>query len=60
METKKLAAFSFITGNPSKLKNRFYWILLHKKPRLKRVLNEVLWIYMILSGTKRNFHFYQK
>lgn len=41
METKKLAAFSFITNNPSKLKNRFYWILLHKKPRLKRVLNEV-------------------
>lgn len=36
METKKLAAFSFITNNPSKLKNRFYWILLHKKTSFKK------------------------
>lgn len=34
METKKLAAFSFIASNP---KDSFYI----KKPRLKMVLNEV-------------------
>lgn len=41
METKKLTTFSFIAGNPSKLKKQVLQELYIKKPRLKRVLNEV-------------------